>query len=656
VNDDDLTRALEAWADATDPAGDPVTTAEVTATDDGATGPGPLRIPGRRRWPAVAAAVVALAGITAAVAVALTRSDDRVPDVVTSGGEEEAPDEASTQVVVIADLDDGDAPQTHRFTIEPTCADRAACLPPDPLVAGPLRAGTSLVAHLPRPTGAWSFRYEVDGCGDVCGPLDPTGAMEQGGDHPLACVVELPAATTPRIVIRVTDPADDLATCTVDTSVAEPELTVPPAWSVRDPLPWSCGTAAWDGARLEGPRDREGSDAALACFADAVEAGTPVELPTSLGTIGQVDGLRESWWRVGTAGPDGRTIEVLSEQGGRGQPWSRMWCRDVKVGTPQALDETPPGGPPGTMGPLGWDMATLDDCTEEEPLGFDLPPLDEVPPTTTTAAAPAGPAPTAPVPDTTPAGPGTVDLVVDAGELPMWVEGVERRWVLSVSGGAVLGEGLVEEPGSPTEVGDGTADVSLVARGVPAPAGKTLLLTLEEYDCYSGGCAPPRSFPFAGDELQDVPPANTCAAEVPPVDQARVIVLTLRGETCAAELVGAVPRLTVPVAWTLRTPAEEWCADYPEDLEDFDLGDIQRTRAACVLDAVAAGVAVVEMPGFGDEGDATVRVEDGVVTLFSPPGLDGSGAWSIETCSGIAPSDDPPYLDLEGCTDQPTGL
>ena len=628
-DDDDLTRALEGWAAATDPAADPITVDEVVAA-----APAAIRAPRTRRWLAPAAAVLALAGIAAAVAVAVTRPDDRTPHVVTSGGDEDAPSEPRTQVIVIADLDDGDASRTHRFTIEPRCADRAACIPQEPLVAGPLHPGTSLVAHRPLPPGTWMFRYESDDCGDVCGPLDETGAMAAGGDHPLACFVDLP--TERRIVIRVSDPADDLGTCAIDTSEAVPGLTVPPAWSVRDPLPWSCGTGAWDAGRPTGPSDPAASRVAMDCFIDAFEAGTPAELPTSAGTVGPTDEPRESWWRIGTEGPDRRGIEVLSEQGGRGQPWSRTWCRTI-----------------------GEQVFVLVDCTEEEPLPLDLPPLDEADdpsPTTATTATP-GPATTAPPPDTTPAGPGAVDLVVDAGELPMWIEGVERRWVLSAPGGAVLGEGLVEEPGSPPESeGGGQADVSLVARGLPVPAGKALLLTLEEYDCFSGGCSPPRALPHSGDEVQDVPPANTCATEVPPIDQARVIVLTLRGETCTADVADAVPTLTVPTAWTLRPPADEVCAGYPDEPEDFDLGDIQRSRATCVLDAVAAGVPAVEMPGFGDDGDATLRVEDGAVTLFSPPGLDRSRTWAIEACSGVAPADTPPFLELQGCIDQPTGL
>jgi hypothetical protein len=61
------------------------------------------------------------------------------------------------------------------------------------------------------------------------------------------------------------------------------------------------------------------------------------------------------------------------------------------------------------------------------------------------------------------------------------------------------------------------------------------------------------------------------------------------------------------------------------------------------------------MPGFGERGDATLRVEDGVVTLFSRTGVDDGRVWSIEVCAAAVEGGDG-RLELQGCTDQPTGL
>ncbi|HEU5149069.1 MAG TPA: hypothetical protein VFU19_01155 [Iamia sp.] len=641
MDPDDLTRALEAWADATDPAADPVTAAHVAAADATAE---PIRVR-PRRWLAAAAVLVVALGIGGALAVT---GDDGSPEVLTDGTDE--PAGPRTQVVVIADIDDGDAPRTHRFTIESTCTD--PCIPEERLATGPLLPGTSLVADLPLPTGAWSLRYESDTCGDPCGPLDETGALALGGDHPLSCLAGLPAGAR-RVVVRVTDHAGDgPPTCALDTGGAEPELTVPPAWTVRDPRPWSCGTGAWDIGSGTAPSDPDELRTTLTCFAEAVETGAPVEVPAGA-----------ALWRVGATGPDDRPVEILTGPDGP-EPWTRSWCHAPDVGPidHRAVDAAEPGGS-GVTTEIGvWDEALFLDCTEAEALPLDLPPLDEAMP-----APPTGPAVT--VSTTTPVGGHAVDIVIDADDLPVWVEGVERRWVLTIAGGEVLAEGLVEEPGSPPEdMGgppagtEGTAAVAVVARGVGVPAGTAMLLTLEEHDCFSGGCSGARALP--GDITPpeaDPAPASTCASEVPPADQATAIVLTLREETCSAALADALPRLTVPLAWSLRAPAVEWCAGYPDDLADLRLEDIQRARAQCLLQALATDAAVVEMPGFGPEGDQTLHVEgirsEGprTVTLFSPPGRHG-GRWAIEVCSSLTGAPDPPYIDLGGCTEEDTGL
>ncbi|MCB0970071.1 MAG: hypothetical protein KDA97_00935 [Acidimicrobiales bacterium] len=78
---DDLERQIRAWADAAAPegAGDPVTTAEVQAM--GGTGPeavGPAR-PGRGRWLAVAAIVIAVAAVGASALLVARQGDEAEP-------------------------------------------------------------------------------------------------------------------------------------------------------------------------------------------------------------------------------------------------------------------------------------------------------------------------------------------------------------------------------------------------------------------------------------------------------------------------------------------------------------------------------------------------------------------------------------------------
>lgn len=625
MNDDDLTRGLEAWADATDPAADPITATEVT--DGAATTPatgGP-----RRRVLAVAAAVLLVLGIGAAlVAVDDDDGPDEVvtdstdPTATTTGG-----DERRLQVVVDASALAAGSEAYRSFSLAPSCGPpEAACRPvaEDVVAAGPVLVGTALVVDQLVEPGAWTVRFETDGCPDEgCGPVDQDGHPTLGGDHPVGCTADVAVAEAAvRAVVRVIQPpGGGLPTCTVMPGERVGELTVPSDWSVRPPLPWTCGTGAWDAGRLFGPLDRAAAEETLACFARAVADGTPTEIATS--EIQPADGITHSWWRV-VPEVDGRPIEVIRDVGLRGVAgWARLRCADVDVAGAEA---------------------TLVDCTDEEPLSLALPPLDQPTPPTT---GPTDPPATSGEPVTTPppfAGP-PLAVVVDLQPPALPEEQVMEWWTLVLGG-----ETVVEElAGDPIALG-GTRQRALVAPGVAVPAGERLSIVWSRFRC-DGGCPSPA--------LDGSPPGSpsvetVCRVDLPIGDP--VAVVTLDGGTCRADGVAELPELTVPPAWSIRERLPRPCGILGTDgvdevgyATDFPTAEVRR----CFVAAANAGEeAELRSPALTDEeavAGRSWRAEEGVVTVVAHGDPVTGEGWTTRTCDGIVEIEGAPFMEPTGC-------
>jgi hypothetical protein len=613
VNDDDLTRALEAWAGTTDPGDDPITADEVAAADDPVAPAAPPR--GRsRRWLAVAAAVLVVAGLAAAVAVAVAVDRAGGPDEVVADGDGGTSAAGSTQIVVDApDLDRSWWQVAHRVSLWGPCRGAPPDCGDDPVVARALEPGASLVLDQPLDPGRWRLRVErfdctateAQECGAPSADGTPTAAVE-----PTRCDVNVdvgPRASTNVVAVAS---AGGTLTCTIPTTDEVPELTVPPDWSLRPELPWACGAATHDiNGQIPGS-DPEGAEVALGCFRDAVADGTAVEIPVAELQAG--DGLTRSWWRVLPEPVDGRRVEVLRDWGLDGvHGWARLRCDDVEVETQELEAGEGLSGLYVGARPVG--------CDDEEPLALDLPPLAEssTPPTTTGTTA-AGPAETIPAPPT-----GTVDVVLDVDRLPVFIEGSARRWSIAV-------DGVEDEAGPLTEIGGwgdrdaGEQDVQLVRRALPLDEAAGLTVTVEDFDCFAPGrCRPDTMGPVPGAAADD-----SCRAEAPTERTGPVLVVTLRDSTCIASWTRSVPPLTVPPTWSLRTADDGSCATVATD----------DRWAQCLADALATGTATTEYTQYADDGSGrvTYRVaQDGVEVLRRRSGPDATTVWTVQTCTGL---------------------
>ncbi len=606
MNDDDLTRGLEGWAAATDPDEDPITVAEATAVDAVA-----VPAPGGRRWLAVAAAVLVLLGVAAAV-VAVRSGDD--PAVTTDEGEGSGP---RTQIVVDApDLSTSWWIVPSRLVLWGPCPGAVEdCAVGDPALARPLAAGTSLVVDEPLAPGRWLLRLETRDCGSMCGAPRPDGTSERdelGAQTHCDLAVDV-AAGSNRIVVE-NGGAGGLATegtCGLVAGDRPIELTVPPAWSTRPELPWSCGAATFFvDSRLSGD-DPEGAAATLDCFRRAVADGTPVEIPVA--EARSEDEVTRSWWRVLPEPEDGHPIEVIRDHGLDGVTgWARLLCDDIDAETSEA------GG--GTF--TTYVGADLVGCTEEEAMDLDLPPLDP-PPLDVTV----------PPPGTTPPEAGTIDVVLDADDLPMFIEGGTRRWSILVDGQEVAA-GPLTETGSSNLDDVGRPDLLQVGDDVPAPDGAAVTVRVDDYDCFvTTHCRADGAGPVPGATAY-----SGCPADAPAERGGSVLVVTLRAETCTAAWAEAPPALTVPPDWSLR-PTGDGCGA-------VDLGD---RWAQCLVDALQAGE-TAEYTRSYDGLRVTYAVVDGAVRVYRHTGGTdpASVTWTVQDCTGAEPD---PALEIEplGC-------
>jgi hypothetical protein len=588
VTDDELTRGLRAWADATDPATDPITTDDVTtasASRGVRSGVHPTEPSGfgGRRWLAAAAAVLAVLAVGAALVLAVGSDDE--PDVLTRSGPRTG---ARTQVVVAGEILDALWWQTaHRVVLRGPCPDEAC--DGAPLVVGrALEAGTSLAVDQPLAPGRWLVGVETYRCGsedEDCGPPTADG-MPSDPVEGLTCGVPFDVGAEPsRVVLDVRAGPDDAPICSAARVDPEsgPDLTVPPAWSVRPALPWSCGAATHRiNGMVPGP-DPEGALATLACFRQAIATGSPVEIPAM--ELGAADSAVRGRWRVLPEPVDGHHVEVLRNDGGW---WSRQMCDDVEVETTDVLVDPGPSLHVGAV-PVG--------CGDEEQLPLDLPPLD-------------GPAPPAPA--------GTIDVVLDGSDLPSATPPTTWTWSIhlgdeevAVATGTVTGDSAEGYPSPP---------VALVADDLVVPDGTEWVgLRIDD---------------GAGTE-------DLCLTGAPPEDGGRVAVVRIATRTCTPAWVDAVPALTVPPTWSLRSPVTA-CTDLAPDAR----------WGQCLTDIFLAGEGVAEHA----EQDAgvltTYRVEDGGLTVVRRVIAPDAVTWTTQPCAGLVPAADGRGLVPEACDDE----
>lgn len=620
MTDDELTRGLRAWADATDPATDPIKPDDVTTASasrgvpSGARPTEPAAF-GSRRWLAAAAAVLVVLAVGAAVVLAVGSDDE--PDVLTRSGPR-----TGTRTQVVVDGEDLDAlwwQTAHRVVLHGPCPDEA-CGGAPAVVARALEAGTSLAVDQALAPGRWLVGVETYRCGGEdrdCGPPTADGTPSDPVEG-LACGVPFDVGSEPsRVVLEVRAGPDDAPRCSearVDPDPL-PDLTVPPAWSVRSALPWTCGAATHQiNGMVPGP-DPEGALDTLACFRDAIATGTPVEIPAM--ELGAADSAVRGRWRVLPEAVDGHLVEVLRNDGGW---WSRQRCDDVEVEPADVLVDPGPSLHVGAV-PVG--------CGDEEQLPLDLPPLDGPAPPAPAPPTSMGPTSTSP-PTTTPSSPttaaapsdpppaGTVDVVLDGTDLPSATPPTTWTWSIhlgdeeaAVATGTVTGDSAEGYPSPP---------IALLADDLVVPDGTEWVgLRIDD---------------GAGTE-------NLCLADAPPEGGGRVAVVRIATRTCTPAWVDAVPALTVPPTWSRRSPAAA-CTDLAPDAR----------WGQCFADLAIAGEGVAERSDQRAGVLTTYRVEDGALTVVRRVIAPDAVTWTTQACAGLFPAADGRGLVPEACSDE----
>jgi len=214
-------------------------------------------------------------------------------------------DERRDLVVVFADARDA----------EPTIADRWVLVDDGaPVDDGPLVPGATSLESVDLPaSGDLSIRWDRQDCSDPCPTSGADGVpVNSGTIDETACEEAVPPGAGPVVVrFQSVDGAPGGATCGVTVVDELPPLTVPPAWSLRERYPTTCGaeSATPDGTERE-------------CLVDAADAGRQVELTTFDERDGP--GLQATVWRVT---PTGITVTALPN--GAGEPWLQVTCAEI---------------------------------------------------------------------------------------------------------------------------------------------------------------------------------------------------------------------------------------------------------------------------------------------------------------------------------------
>ncbi|HEX7131665.1 MAG TPA: hypothetical protein VF228_03785 [Iamia sp.] len=453
-------------------------------------------------------------------------------------------------------------------------------------VAGPLERGTSLVVDTPLDPGVWQLDVVTYACSTdgTCGPPQRDGTP---ADTPPAGSCSAPLVvvrTDARYLVEVRSEGDAAITCTGAPTEEEPELTVPPEWTLRDPRPWGCGSAAWDINTDVGPADREAALDTLDCFQAAVVDGRPVEMPVQE-TL-PADGTSRALWRFDNPAP--RPIEVLREGAGISpRRWFRTGCRDLVVDA--AEDSTIVG-------------ARLTGCAPGRAMALDLPAL------------PSGEA----APSATEARP--LAVVIDAPDLD--TDAALHRWELHVDGREVAGQ--------PIEIG-----TALVADVLVLP-GSEVSLGWTRYPC------PERCSGIDGDGRAADGAGGDGTFCVGDVRDDPVVVVHLAGERCTITGRDEVPPLTVPPEWSLRSTATEVCTGGVDRdrvaIEDCVAEEVADDRVVEWIEPGDGGdpttIGRWEPPGrltLFHVDDATWSVER--CTGVDPRALGGTGCGSVEPAS-----------------------
>lgn len=172
--------------------------------------------------------------------------------------------------------------------------------PGGPVVEVPLPGDRALVFDGTLPPGRYRLAVEEYPCSAACPEMGPDG-RPLGADPtpPPMCTVTADLGAERTVwSIRVTG-----RRCAVDTRPTLPELIVPPAWSLRPPLPRSCGSDQLYGLAPGLPN--EPSRYARTCFAAVVDQRLPAEFRT---------------YELGPG--DRRSAVVLRTQDGRVERWT----------------------------------------------------------------------------------------------------------------------------------------------------------------------------------------------------------------------------------------------------------------------------------------------------------------------------------------------
>lgn len=335
-HDDDLRRALEVWAETTDPDADPIEAADIRRR------PVAHRLRSGRRWTAAVAAMLVVGGFAAGLLFLTSRTDDtRVrtggPTTTSPTADERTVPAPTTDVAIAAHhLPMGEEGTIHRWAlIVDGDTVRSGRLGSDDVVL----AAEDLARTVDSTVEVWWEQYVCEGSCPATG-LDGRPFDDRVSATAPPCRAAIPDG--PVVVVDLG--AESLgaeARCEARAVDALPPLTVPPGWSLRDPIGEECGadpTAGlpdplYPGAPSPGRAPRR-------CVVDTWETGGSVELSTVLG-----DG-RPVVVRV----DDGEVTLVRPPRGG--SDWTTETCTGLTH-----LDRPP------------WIEAT--GCGPEEPMPLD---------------------------------------------------------------------------------------------------------------------------------------------------------------------------------------------------------------------------------------------------------------------------------------------
>lgn len=221
------------------------------------------------------------------------------------------------------------------------------------VAAGPVRSNDSqLVVDGPLPAGGYELVWEWFDCPATCPAVASDGRPLDTDLKPLGtCVADLVIDEQPILEIHLRGgdlvESDLPTTCAVEHLDEVPELTVPPAWTMRQKAPQACDDGSLRVPEIledtvwPGDQARTAGQARRRCFAERYLAHEPVELRF----LETVDGPREDaddgWSRWVTWRAVRGRFTVVAEPTAHNWRWTRQNC-DLEVGP--GPDDVRPGG------------------------------------------------------------------------------------------------------------------------------------------------------------------------------------------------------------------------------------------------------------------------------------------------------------------------